>query len=156
MFTPDTTNAISSSGFLVEYEEDPTGAHGVFTPVAQVRDLTLPGFMRNEFDAVVHGKRIDQYGLGILRRNPFSFPINFLPKNGTHDASTGLYAKIIANEVFGMRFTFPDDDVTPTKWVLSGQVQAIQPAAPVDGLLTANVTVRFSGFMAINGVSIGS
>ena len=38
---------------------------------------------------------------------------------------------------------------------MSGQVQGIAPTAPVDGLLSANVTLRFTGKMMIGGVTVG-
>jgi hypothetical protein len=147
----DTTVAISSHGTILAVQLTPGGA---FTDVAQVGDLTLPELMRKEFDASVHGKNIDQYVHGILRRGAFSFPINFLPTNGTHDHLTGMYKLLIDNTITGFRHTYPD--AGNTQWISSGQVQAIKPKAPVDGLLSADVTLRFSGFMMINGVVIGT
>jgi hypothetical protein len=42
-------------------------------------------------------------------------------------------------------------------WVASGQVKAVKNIVlPVDGLTTADVEVRFSGLMLINGVVIGT
>lgn len=146
----DTTVAISSHGTILAVQLTPGGA---FTDVAQVGDLTLPELSRKEFDASVHGKNIDQYVLGILRRGAFSFPINFLPTNNTHDHLTGMYKLLIDNTITGFRHTYPD--VGNTQWISSGQVQMIKPKAPVDGMLSADVTLRFSGFMSIGGVLIG-
>lgn len=144
----DTTTALSSHGTIWAIQETPGGA---FTDVAQLGDLTLPELSRKEFDASVHGKNIDQWVLGILRRGPFTVPINFIPDEGTHDHTTGLYKLLIDNTITGHRVTFPDG----TPWIMSGQVQAIKPKAPVDGKLEADVTMRFSGFMSIDGVIIG-
>jgi hypothetical protein len=109
--------------------------------------------MRNEFDASVHNRNIDDYVLGIMRRNAFSFPLNFLPTNATHDHLTGLYKALIDNSIDGYKIVFPD--VALTEWILSGQVQTIAPTAPVDGKLSADVTIRFSGPMVVGGVVVG-
>lgn len=145
------TLAVSSHGTIVAYEPTPGGA---FTDIAELGDITPPAMSRNEFDATTQEKDIDAYALGVLRRGAFTVPLNFLPTNGTHDHLTGLYKLIIDNTVTGFRITFPTA-AGSVPWIMSGQVQSITPNAPVDGKLSANVTLRFSGLMSIGGVSIG-
>lgn len=145
------TIAISSHATLVEVQATPGSA---FTTIAELGDITPPEMMRNEFDATTQNINIDAYVLGVLRRGQLSVPINFLPTNATHDHLTGLYALLIANTITGYRITFPD--ATSLKWVMSGQVQSIKPANPVDGKLSAVVTIRVSGLMTIGGVTVGS
>ena len=142
------TLAISSHGTLVSYQATPGGA---FATIAELGDITPPALSRNEFDATTQEKDIDSYALGVLRRGALTVPLNFLPTNGTHDHLTGIYKLLVANTVTGFKVTFPD----ATVWVMSGQVQAIAPKAPVDGKLSADVTLRMSGLMSIGGVSIG-
>lgn len=145
------TIAISSHRTIIYRAKSETPT--TFEEIAELGDLQLPELMRNEFDATVHNRNIDDYVLGIMRRGAFSFPINFLPTNETHDHLTGLYAAIIANSIDGYKFVFPDEDAT--EWIISGQVQAINPTAPVDGKLSADITIRFSGPMVIGGVIVG-
>jgi hypothetical protein len=53
----------------------------------------------------------------------------------------------------GFKIVFPDGVNT---WIASGQVKSVNNITlPVDGLSTANVGIRFSGRMTINGVLIG-
>lgn len=144
------TLAISSHGTLVSRAKSATPT--VFEEIAELGDMDLPELSRNEFEASVHNRNIDDYVLGILRRGAFGFPLNFLPTNGTHDHLTGLYKAIIDNSIDGYKVTWPQNSL---QWVMSGQVQAIAPKAPVDGKLSADVTLRFSGPMTIGGVVIG-
>lgn len=138
------TLAISSHGTLVAVQLTPGGA---FTDVAEQGDITPPALSRNEFDATTQEKDIDSYVLGVLRRGSFTQPINWLPGEATHDHVTGVYKLMIENTVTGWRITFPDEDAT--QWIMSGQVQNIVPQAPVDGKLSCDLTLRFSGPMQI-------
>jgi hypothetical protein len=143
------TTPISAHGTLIA--RAPAATPAVFTTIAELGDFTLPEMTRNEFDASVHNRNIDNYVLGILRRGAMTFPFNFIPTDPTQDHLTGLYKAIIDNAIDGYRVTLSDG----TPWIMSGQVQAIKPTAPVDGKLTADVTLRFSGYMSIAGVLIG-
>lgn len=145
------TLAISSHGTLVA--RAPAATPGVWTTIAELGDITFPELMRNEFDAVTQDKNIDSYTLGVLRRGALTVPLNFLPTNGTHDHLTGLIKALITEPVpvDGWRITSPDG----TQWIMSGQVKGFSPKAPVDGKLSADVTIRMSGLMSIGGVSIG-
>lgn len=144
------TIAISSHGTLL-YREVPVGSN-TWEEIAEQGDLVPPETMRNEFDASVHNRNIDDYVLGIFRRGATTMPLNFLPTNGTHDHLTGLYKDQIDNTIRGYKVVYPDT----TEWILSGQVKNIAPKAPVDGKLAADVTFRFSGLMMIDGVVIGA
>lgn len=149
------TLARSSHNTLFYYQATPGGA---FTEVAELGDIQMPGLSRNEFDAVVQNRNIDDYVLGVLRREPITVPLNFLPGNATHDHLTGLQKLIIDNTVTGFKIVVPaiasgDPGIT---WIMSGQVQAFKPKAPVDGKLGAEVTIRMSGLMTIGAVVIGT
>lgn len=135
-------NALSGHGTLI-------ARNG--TPIAELGDMTPPALQRNEFDTTTQEEDIDSYILGVLRRSAMTFPLNFIPTNGTHDHLTGLYAAIIDNDVDEYTVTFPDGTV----WIMSGMVQNIVPTAPLDGKLSANVTLRFSGPMQIEDLPIG-
>lgn len=145
------TLAVSAHGTLVAYQATPGSA---FTDIAELGDIKPPALTRNEFDATTQEKDIDSYVLGVARRGQFTVPLNFLPTNGTHDHLTGIQSLFFANTVTGFRITFPAI-AGSVQWVMSGQVQGIDPNAPVDGKLSANMTLRFSGKMTIGGVVIG-
>lgn len=136
------TLAISGHGTLVACQFTPGGA---FENIAEQGDITPPELTRNEFDATTQDKDIDTYVLGVLRRGAFTQPLNFLPGHHTHDHLTGVFKLMIDNTVTGWRITYPDG----TEWIMSGQVQGLKPGAPVDGKLSLDMTLRFTGSMAI-------
>ena len=149
------TIARDSHGTIIAMQLTPGGA---FTDIAELGDITLPELSRNEFDASVQNRNIDDYVLGMLRRGALTVPVNFLPANGTHDHLTGVYYHLINNIITGYRVTVPaiasgDAGIV---WIQSGQVKGIKGTAVVDGKLTAELTLRFSGLMSIGGVSIGA
>lgn len=138
--------AISAHGTIIEHS--PGGAG--FTEIGELGDFTLPGVMRNEFDATPHNRDIDSWVMGVLRRDPITFPVFF--NSATNPEHVDLRQSIIDNSFDGFRVTFPDGDI----WIGSGFVRQMQQTAPVDGLFTANVTVRLSGPMYLNGTLIGA
>ena len=138
------TLAISSHGTIVSVQLTPGST---WTDVAEQGDITPPEMSRNEFDATTQEKDIDSYVLGVLRRGSFTQPLNFLPGDNTHDHVTGVYKLLIENTITGWKITYPD--TAGTVWIMSGQIQALKPGAPVDGKLSLDMTLRFSGAMQI-------
>jgi hypothetical protein len=124
-----------------------------FVDIGEIGDITMPGLSRNEFETTSHNQDIDSYVLGVLRREPVVFPIFFNKNDATHNAQDGLQAAIIENSVDAYRITQPSPD--NSVWIFSGGVQAMTQAAPVDGVQTANVTIRPTGAFFLNGVEVG-
>lgn len=147
---------IALSGHGAHIYRAPVATPTTFTEIAEVKDITLPGFDHNEFDATSHNRNIDAYVLGVLRRELFTIQMNFLPADPTHDHLTGLIKAAITNPVpmDGWRILFPD---LVNTWVASGQIKSIANITlPVDGLSTADVGIRFSDRMVVNNVLIGA
>lgn len=142
-------NAKSGHGALIAWQATPGGA---FTTIAELRDISTPGLSRNEFDATTQNEDVDSYVLGVLRREPLAFTMNFIEDNATHDHLSGIQKGIIDNVMTGWRYTFPGGLV----WIMSGQVQMVKASDPVDGLQSADVAIRMSGLMSIGGVVVGS
>jgi hypothetical protein len=133
---------LSGHGALVQ--RAPIATPATFTTIAELGDITLPGLDHNAFV------------LGVLRRDLFTIRLNFLPSDPTHDHLTGLIKATTTNPVpmDGFKIIFPD---LVNTWVASGQVKSVNNITlPVDGLSTADVGIRFSGRMVINGVLIGT
>lgn len=142
-------NALSGHGTLIARRQS-----SVWVDIAELGDITMPELSRNEFDATTQNENIDSYILGVLRRGPVTIKMNFIPTDATHDHLTGLANAIISNSIDGYRFTVPS--TTPWIWIASGQVQKMTDVAPVDGKLSADVTLRLSSKFYINDVLIGS
>jgi hypothetical protein len=144
------------SGHGAHIYRAPAATPSTYTEIAEVGDITLPGLDHNEFDATSHNRNIDAYVMGVLRRDLFTIKVNFLPTDPTHDHLTGLIKACTTNPVptDGFKIIFPD---LTTTWVASGQVKQVNNIVlPVDGLSTADLGIRFSGQMTINGVVIGN
>ncbi|CAB4190579.1 hypothetical protein UFOVP1196_73 [uncultured Caudovirales phage] len=137
-----TTQGISGHGTTVEFQAAATP--GVWTVIGEIGDIQLPGLMRNEFDVTSQNRNIDTYALGVLRRDALTFPMFF---NKALTSQLLLRTAILANTVDGYRVTTPDSDV----WIFSGGVQAMKHTSPVDGVQTADVTIRMTGSVSING-----
>ena len=147
------TLGVSAHGTIVAVQLTPGAA---FTNIAELGDITPPALTRNEFDATTQDKDIDNYVLGVLRRGAFTVPVNWLPLDSTHSASTGVLKLLKDNTVTGWRIRFPTAaGGAAVDWIMSGQVQGMVPKAPVDGKLSADITLRFSGLMTIGGITFG-
>jgi hypothetical protein len=146
---------IALSGHGGHIYRAPIATPSTFTEIAEVGDITLPGLDHNEFDATTHNRNIDAYVLGVLRRDLFTIKLNFLPSDPTHNELAGLIKACITNPVpmDGFKIIFPD---LVNTWIASGQVKAVNNIVlPVDGLSTADLAIRFSDRMSINGTLIG-
>ena len=149
------TTPISSHNTMIA--RAPAATPGVFTDIAELGDITPPELSRKEFDASVHNRNIDKYVLGMLRRGSMPFPMNFIPSDPSQDHLTGLYKAMITEPppIDGYRVRWPTPFNTAAyDWIMSGQVQAIKPKAPVEGIMQFDVTIRFSDAMSIGGILI--
>lgn len=144
------------SGHGAHIYRAPNATPYTFTEIAEVGDITMPAFDHNEFDGTSHNRNIDAYVLGVLRRDLFTIKLNFLPTDGSHDHLTGLLKAAFTNPVPVDTFKMVFPDLT-SQWIASGQVKSVNNLVlPVDGLSTADVGIRFSGKMYVNGVLVGS
>ncbi len=143
--------AVSGHGTLVA--RAPALTPTVFTSIAEMKDVTYPAMTRNAFDATTQNLNIDTFVVGVLRRAVFTMALNFLDTDSTQDHITGLQSALYTTPppTDGYRLTSPSGTI----WVMSGQVVNFAATAPVDGLFSANVGIRPSGRMTINGIVIG-
>jgi hypothetical protein len=142
------SDALSSHGTLIAREI----SAGNFVTIGELGDITPPGLTRPSTEVTPQNDKIDAYVVGVLKRGEMTFPINFVPTDGTHDEATGLIKAMDSKALDGYRITWVDS----TTWIFSGYVTNFQPAAPArEGGLTADVTIRPSGGHIIEGTPIG-
>lgn len=128
-----------------------TGSHGTIVKhngvaIGELGDITPPSLMRNEFDATSHNRDIDTWVMGVLRREPITFPVFYNKDDTSHQS---LLTAIRTNAFDEFSVEFPEGSV----WLGSGFCRQFAPSsAPVEGLLAANVTIRLSGPMYVDGV----
>lgn len=131
------SDAISSHGTLLKRNG---------TTIAELLDITPPALTRNTFDTSNQNDADDSYIVGIRRRGDLTFNVNFLPSGAvTHGNASGLIKAWTDGSKDLYEIDFPDGSI----WSFSGFVTNVAPAAPVDGPLTAAVTVRPTNAMTI-------
>lgn len=121
--------------------EAPVGGAVSFTDIAELKDTTPPNLTRNPLETTTHNEEDDAYLVGIRRHGDLTFQINFVPANATHDENTGLQQAWFDGTRDIYRITYPSGNA----WLFSGFVTGFNVNAPVDGILTADVTIRPTG-----------
>ena len=126
------SSAISAHGTLVKRNG---------TAVGELRDITMPALTRNTFDTSNQTDSDDSYVVGIRRKGDLSFSINFLPSGETtHGATSGLIKSWTDGSKDLWQGVYPDG----ATWSCSGYTTSIAPKAPVDGELSADITVKLT------------
>ena len=141
------SNAISSFGTLLKIG-DGAGTE-VFTTIAEVMDISGPSSTMNtaEVTSQTSANGYSEHIGTILNGGEVSFDINYGPTDGTHDESTGLISVMNARTLNNFQLIFPDSGTTT--WSFAALVTGFEPSAPVDGPLTASVSMLISGKPAI-------
>ena len=153
------SQAVSGHGVTLGYEQDPSGAAGTFTTVAELQgDISWPELMRESDEATPHNDDIDSYVFsGRLSRGTFDFDVYFVHDDATHDFSTGLPKLQVDGTTFGIRLRGPGGTDDTDEWIMSGQIESFQPTAPSPtGARAASFTFRPSGKMKVDGSVIGT
>jgi hypothetical protein len=81
-------------------ESNGISAHGTIikrngTPIAELRDITLPALTRKAIETTTHNSDDDSYVVGIRRKGELQFMLNFLPSaDATHDAIHGTARRV--------------------------------------------------------------
>ena len=139
---------MSAQGTLVARSGDPnwpdaapSGGTVVFVDIGELEDITPPALTRKPIETTTHNQTDDRYVVGIRRHGEMQMKMNFVPNLGSHDELTGLTGcwKNGTRDIY--RITFPDSST----WIFSGFLTNFAPAAPVDGALSASVSIRPTG-----------
>lgn len=116
------------------------------TTIAEVTDITPPGFSRDTFELTHHQSpnMWREFGKSLKDGGEVSFSINYIPTNSTHNAATGLLGDFANNSTTDTwAIVFPDTG--GTTWSFPGIVTDFSPSAPIDDKLAADVTLKISG-----------
>ncbi len=125
-----------------------------FNTIAELDVVTLPELGVNEADASIQNSAIDRWVTStLLRRKPVPLKMNFDPADGTQDHITGLYKALATQSLDAYKWSHSASGLV---WIASGNVTNIKPDTPMEGKISLNVTMRFSGAMSINGVQLGT
>ena len=132
---------IPSHGTLLKIGDG--GGTEVFTTIAKIKDIGGPAFNRGTHDASTQTTDWGEVVPGIKMGGQVTFDINLIPTDGTHDESTGLLKDFIDGTKRNFQLEFPDAGTTT--WQFAAYIVNYEPDAPVDGLLTASLTLEITG-----------
>lgn len=143
---------ISAHGTIISFLPIGSGA-GDWIEIAELGDIGGLGFTRNEFDITSHNRNIDTWIMGVLRRQPLTFPMFF---NRAIASQMLLQQAMLDNDpntnmAYGFRVQSPDGG----DLIFSGGVREMTETAPVDGAKTANTTIRPTGEFWLDGELYG-
>ena len=117
---------------------------------AQVTNISGPGLSLDTVDVTSHDSTSawEEVVATILRSGEITMDIVYDPANATHKyAANGLLYDMVSRTAITLTLIFPD--TATTEWTFSGYVTAFEPSAPVDGALTASVTIKPTGVVTI-------
>lgn len=123
------------------------------TTIAEVKDFSPPGLTSTIIDVSHHGNTtgFEEVILSALKRIPeITFEINFLPNNATHDHLTGLMYIARNSLKKHWEVTIPTPTAGTRVWRFAGYISSFQPTDPVDGALTASITLKPTDYMDLS------
>lgn len=114
--------------------------------VAEVTDINPPELSRKEIETTHHQSTgmWQEFIKGLKAAGEVNFTINYVPTGSTHNAATGVIADF-ANDTTIDTWTLVFPDSGATTWSFSGFVKKFAPKAPVDGKLSADITLQVTG-----------
>ena len=138
------TDALSAFGTIVHIDL----AGGGMVPIAQLRDIAGPNLALGTEEVTPQDAtaKFRQFIGTLVDGGEVTFMLNFIPTEDTQDAVGGLVKDLADATLRDFKIVFPD----ATEWLFSAYVGNFKPTAPVEGALTADVTLRTSGEMTLN------
>lgn len=136
------SDAIAAFGTLLQLGTTNTTA-ATYATIAEVGDIDGPSDSVDTLDVTSHSSPSarKEFVASLIDSGEISFPINFIPDDATHDATTGLQKVKNDREMRRYKMTFPDT----TEVVFSALCTKFAIKAPVAGILGADVTLKISG-----------
>lgn len=114
------------------------------TTIAAVTNISGPGLSLDTEDVTSHDSTgaWEEVVATILRSGDISVDIVYDPAAATHkNAAGGLLADLVSRTAQTYSITFTG----PVVWEFSAFVTGFEPSAPVDGALTASVSMKPTG-----------
>jgi hypothetical protein len=133
----------SSGGLTDDASSTDTTAGVAPVETAAVTNIGGPGLALDTEDVTSHDSTgaWEEVVATILRSGEVTLDIVYDPAGGTHDDTTGLVYRL-DNRI---RSHFDLIFRSTNNWTFFGFVTGFEPSAPVDGALTASVTIKIDG-----------
>ena len=137
------SNATNGEGALLKIGNGLNGASSSYTAIAEAKDFDWQ-MTRSVHDVSSHSSGgWKEKKPGLKDPGTVSFEMNFLPQDATQSYSAGLMMDYVQDNFRDFEIVWTDPGVTT--WKFSAYVKDYQPKGPVDGVLTAKITLEVSG-----------
>lgn len=135
-----TASALHAFGTLLKIGDG--ASPEVFTTVAEVREVPVPGLEGATIDVTTHESPggIREHIANIPDLSDLSFDIFYIPSNATHDENTGLLKKTLTRAKTNFKVVY--NTSSPKVCSFSAYVTRFSPRAPVDNVWSANVRLK--------------
>ena len=137
------SDGYAAYGTLIKIGSAASGTAISYTTIAEVGDIDGPSMSVDTIDMTNQsspGAR-KEFLMSLIDSGEISFPINFIPDESTHDATTGIQKIMNDLAIWSWQMLFPD---TTTVTFTAG-VTKFGIKAPVAGKLSADITLKISG-----------
>lgn len=138
------TQAIMGTGIKLMIHDG--GSPGSYDELAELRSLKPGNLTRDLRDVTNHGSAggFREFINGLKDGGVVSGQVNYVPTEGTHNASTGLIADLVSGVRRLFKVVFPDDD--ETEWAFEGIVTKFEPPdVGVESELLADFEIKVTG-----------
>ena len=143
--------AYTGGGSTPDATSDAITAGVVVATVAQVTNISGPGLGADVIDVTTHDSTsaFEESVVGVLRSGEVTLDIVYDPADDTQDGTDteGLVYRF-KNRVH-TAFSLVFSDSGTSTWSFDGDITGFEPGAPVDGALTASVTVKPTGALIL-------
>jgi hypothetical protein len=139
-------------GMQLGYRKD----GGSFAQVGEITDITPPSMSRDLIETTNHSSQVKSYLGGLIDFGELSLTVNYDPDLANHEGLRGLArgdahdgggdASNPANYQFQITY---GSDVTHVE-TFNGIVVGFETSAPIDGQLSATITIKVSGSITIS------
>lgn len=129
------------SGFATVLQVDNSG----YTAIGQIRDLAGPAMMLDTIESSHRDLSSKKFVAGLIDAGEVTFDIAYDPDLATHSATAapGLVYYMVNRTAKSFKVLFPD--TSPATATFTALVTKFTPKAPMNDLLTADVTLKISG-----------
>jgi predicted secreted protein len=138
------SQAIFAQGTLLKIGDGATPTES-FTTIAEVKSIDGPKFDTDDVDVTTHDTSdgFHEYIPGLKEGGELGFAINLVPTHATHSLATGLLGRYMedGDKRHNFQLALPDG---ATVWTIPGYVKTFGIGAPVDNVLSADVSIKVS------------
>lgn len=139
----------ASTGYPTDTSDPSTGDPSQYTTIHEVRDFDGPDMSADDEDVTFHdsGEKVRQFIQGLKDHGTVSFTVGWDPSDSTLNNTNGLLADY-TNGVNDRDYVFvPASDPGDGSHSIffQGYINAFNPSNPVDGAMTADVTIKVNG-----------